>query len=119
MAQQKLDIVQGLDVQNHLSSTHLSVVHITAVKKTYFMVSVYTKLRLSWTLAWVELNPKSTYGTLKSSKFNLSRENICIIYGLQVCFIIFHAVLWLNKNNNYFAGADIVNIDTVYSLLER
>ena len=38
---------QGPDTQKHLSLTYLSVVHVTAVKTTYFIESVYSKLRLS------------------------------------------------------------------------
>ena len=39
--------VQGPDTQKHLSPTYLSAVHVTAVKTTYFIESVYSKLRLS------------------------------------------------------------------------
>ena len=38
---------QGPDTQKHLSPTYLSAVHVTAVKTTYFIESVYSKLRLS------------------------------------------------------------------------
>ena len=37
----------GLLYQKHLSPTYLSAVHVTAVKTTYFIESVYSKLRLS------------------------------------------------------------------------
>ena len=38
---------QGPDTQKHSSSTYLSAVHVTAVKTTYFIESVYSKLRIS------------------------------------------------------------------------
>ena len=41
---------QGPDTQKHLSPTYLSAVYVTAVKTTYFIERVYSKLRLSWTL---------------------------------------------------------------------
>ena len=37
----------GPDTQKHLSPTYPSAVHVTAVKTTYFIESVYSKLRLS------------------------------------------------------------------------
>ena len=39
--------VQGPNTQKHVSPTYLSAVHVTAVKTTYFIESVYSKLRLS------------------------------------------------------------------------
>ena len=38
---------QGPDTQKHLSPTYLSAVRVTAVKTTYFIESVYSKLRLT------------------------------------------------------------------------
>ena len=52
--------IQGPDTQKHLSSTYLSAVHVTAVKTTYFIQSVYSKLRLSWLWHTFNLNSKST-----------------------------------------------------------
>ena len=51
---------QGPDTQKHLSPTYLSAVHVTAVKTTYFIESVYSKLRLSWLWLKFNLNPEST-----------------------------------------------------------
>ena len=54
------DRVLGPDTQKPLSSTYLSAVHVTAVKTTYFIESVYSKLRLSWLWHTSNLNSKST-----------------------------------------------------------
>ena len=52
---------QEPDTQKYLSSTYLSAVRVTAVKTTYFIESVYSKLRLSWLWHTFNLNnSKST-----------------------------------------------------------
>ena len=73
------EILSEAGYQKHLSSvTYLSA----AVKTTYFIESVYSKLRQSGVLHTFNLNSKSTNSTLKSSKSYFSRVNIHRIYTL-------------------------------------
>ena len=53
--QKTLPTNQRPDTQKHLIPTYPSAVHVTAVKTTYLVESVYSKLRLSWTLTYVRL----------------------------------------------------------------
>ena len=70
----------GPDTQKHSSPTYLSVVHVTAVKTTCLVESLYSKLPLSWHRHTFNLFLSLLNSTLKSFTSNLSRVNIHRIY---------------------------------------